>query len=179
MIKQDANGNWVLYDDAGNPVDEMAPGVDTGLARSDDNSTSQEGAEAVNASAVTIEVYNAIASFGDRGCIGDDLKELLPHIEYQTISPRYIQMVRRGMIEVLDETRRGHLHNCNQVVRRALPRPWKPVSVAKKQQPADDPRITQARDIVMSMRNSMTLMCSEDRARINFQVSRLEAVLNG
>ena len=101
-------------------------GAVTGLARRDDPDTSHEAAALVDASKLMREVYFAMLPFGERGCIGDDLKDALPHLEYQVISPRYVQMIKRGYIEKTGEKRRGTHNNRKQDVRRIKHPPFAP-----------------------------------------------------
>ena len=101
-------------------------GAVTGLARADDPDTSKEAAALVDASKLMKEVYYAMVPFGEYGCIGDDLKDALPHLEFQVISPRFVQMIKRGYIEKTGEKRIGHHSNRRQEVRRVLHPPFHP-----------------------------------------------------
>ena len=102
----------------------MDKDYDQGGARNTDPSTSFEAAALVDTSALIQQIYKAMAGFGDDGCIGDEVEDLLPEHTNQTISPRYIQMVERGMIEVTEEKRKGHHHGRLQMVRRVLQPPF-------------------------------------------------------
>jgi len=98
----------------------------TGLARRDDPDTSHEAAALVDASKLMKEIYFAMLPFGERGCISDDVSDALPHLENQTFTPRFIQMIQRGYIEKTGEKRLGHHNNRKQEVRRVLPPPFNP-----------------------------------------------------
>lgn len=172
MICQDADGNWVHIDQDGNPVTHK------GLARNEDPGTSHEAAEQVDASKLMERIYDVMLTFGERGCIGDEVDDLMPDVVPQSITPRYATMVNLGMIEVTGEKRLGHKCKRNQMVRRCVPRgSWMPVSRNAQKQRIEDMRITRARDIVRQMRSTVSMMCSEDRVRMNFQIGRLEEVL--
>jgi hypothetical protein len=104
-----------------------------GLARNDDPDTSHEAAESVDASKLMGLIYEVIDLFGEEGCTSDEVMEefdaMLPARGVQTISPRFKQMVDRGMIEVLDEKRKGSRCGRMQQVRRTLPPPFIPIKV--------------------------------------------------
>ena len=69
-----------------------------GLVRHEDPETSHESAALVDASKLIQEVWDAMAVFGEAGCIAEQIENMLPQHTGQTLSPRYIQMVERGMI---------------------------------------------------------------------------------
>jgi hypothetical protein len=100
------------------------PDDDTGLARNTDPETSHLAAQLVDVPGLMREIYEVMLPFGEKGCIGDDVIELLPERTAQTLSPRYTQMVAKGMIEVTGEKRKGKICNRLQMVRRVLPPPF-------------------------------------------------------
>ena len=162
-IEMNNEGEWV----------HVAPEGYEGLARTEDPETSHEAAEQVDATVLMDKIWNVMARFGEAGCIGDQVDDLLPDVVPQSITPRYRTMVNLGMIEVTGEKRTGHKCNRSQMVRRVLPLPHTPRSVSV----VKDARIVQARGAVLSIRNAMGRMCSEDRVRLNFLVGRLEEIL--
>ena len=103
-----------------------------GLARHEDPDTSHDAAAQVDASTLMQEIYQVMANYGSAGCISDDVGDALPHHDVQTYTPRFIQMVQRGMIEVTGEKRKGHHNGRMQMVRRVLPKPWIPVEKTRK-----------------------------------------------
>lgn len=92
--------------------------IETGLVRHSDPDTSRMAAELVDAPKLMREIWLAMTQFGEKGCIGDEVQDALPHLDNQTISPRYIQMIKKGMIELTGEKRRGTHNGRMQLVRR-------------------------------------------------------------
>ena len=70
----------------------------TGYARATDPSTSFDAAVSFDPSALESIVLGAIRSFGDQGCISDDVMEKLPHIPLVSISPRYARLIEKGLV---------------------------------------------------------------------------------
>jgi hypothetical protein len=88
-----------------------------GLARDTDPDTSHEAAEKLDTSKLLGTIYGIVAKYGDKGCIGEQVIQALPHIRPQSISPRFSQMIAMGMLEDTRERRvagSGYL----QIVRR-------------------------------------------------------------
>lgn len=148
-----------------------------GLARNEDPETSHEAAALVDASKLIREVWEAMATFGDAGCIGDDIEKMLPQHTGQTLSPRYIQMVERGMIEVLEERRKSPSSGRMQMVRRVLPEPHIPVEY-QRTQTENEKTITAVRAQLQKLAtviNNMQL--AEDKVRVRWVLRRLEALV--
>jgi hypothetical protein len=101
-------------------------GAVTGLARREDPDTSHEAAALVDATGLMREIYFAMLPFGAKGCTSDEVGDALPHLENQTFTPRFIQMIKRGYIELTGEKRVGHHNNRMQQVRRVLEPPFSP-----------------------------------------------------
>lgn len=97
-----------------------------GLARRDDPETSHDAAESIDATNLIEKMYRVMERYGDRGCTSDDVGRHLPGIGVQTYSPRFRQMLDRGMIECTGEKRKGDSGRM-QLVRRCLPPPFQPV----------------------------------------------------
>jgi hypothetical protein len=97
-----------------------------GLAKVHDPITSKEAAALVDAPKLMLRVYIAMRKYGDSGCISDNVADDLPDIANQTFTPRFRQMVERGMIEVTGEKRKGHKCGKMQEVRKILPPPFHP-----------------------------------------------------
>lgn len=89
------------------------------MVRRTDPGTSIEAACAIDSAGVEEIVYNTIKSFGDKGCIGDDVHGALPHMGIQTLSPRYKPLLKKGLIEETGEKRKA-LSGRNQRVIRAV-----------------------------------------------------------
>lgn len=148
-----------------------------GLARNEDPETSHEAAALVDASKLIREIWEAMATFGDAGCIGDDIEKLLPHHTGQTLSPRYIQMVERGMIEVLEEKRKSPSSGRNQMVRRVLPEPHIPVEFARTKT-ENEKTIVAVRSELKNLSSVISRMVvAEDRVRVRWVLRRLEGLV--
>lgn len=93
------------------------------LARNTDPDTSHAAAKSTNAGKLMGEIYAVMKWYGLDGCIADDVQASLPDVLSHSLTPRYRQMIERGMIELTGETRRGNSGR-QQQLRRVLPRPW-------------------------------------------------------
>jgi hypothetical protein len=96
-----------------------------GLARNTDPETSHTAGKSVDAGRLMQRIYKVMARFGDEGCISDDVGHALPDLGVQTYTPRFKQMIDKGMIELTGEKRKGDA-NRMQLVRRVLPPPFTP-----------------------------------------------------
>ena len=70
------------------------------LVRTNDPSTSHDAAEQLDVSAMERIVYRTIESFGNEGCISDDVLDLLSHHRYSTVTARYKQLKEKGLVKV-------------------------------------------------------------------------------
>jgi hypothetical protein len=70
------------------------------LVRTKDPITSHEAAHKVDSTKLEVMVYNAIASFGEKGCISDEILALFPFMPYSSITARYKSLHTKGMIEI-------------------------------------------------------------------------------
>jgi len=77
------------------------------LHRSNDPSTSREAASALNVSRMEKIVLAAIDSFGKKGCISDEVLEILPSFRYSTVTARYKQLKEKGLVLTSDLKRKG------------------------------------------------------------------------
>jgi hypothetical protein len=100
---------------------------DPGLARNIDPDTSHAAARSVDSGAIIRLVYRAMMLHGSGGCIADDVGYALPNIGIQTYTPRFAQMVDRGMIETTGKRRKSLITGRYQNVRRVLPPPFIPL----------------------------------------------------
>jgi len=66
--------------------------------RRDAPDTSIEAAYSFNVNAVQQIVYDAIDSFGDEGCISDQVLDYLSQMGYATVTARYSELYDRGLI---------------------------------------------------------------------------------
>jgi hypothetical protein len=71
------------------------------LVRKEDPQTSHIAANNIDSATREIMVYEAIASFGDDGCISDDIIALFPFFPYSSITARYSALKRKRLIEVI------------------------------------------------------------------------------
>ena len=77
----------------------------SGLARNTDPDTSVAAADKLDASRLCGRIYEVIAKYGDKGCIGEQVVQALHYIRPQSIYPRFSQMVDMGMLECTAERR--------------------------------------------------------------------------
>lgn len=91
------------------------------LARTNSPDTSKEAAEKVDTSALEWIVYKAIRSYGQRGCISDQLITIFNTYPYSSITARYRALLDKNYIEDTGERRPGKSGR-NQRVMRAVKR---------------------------------------------------------
>jgi len=70
------------------------------LFRKNDPQTSFEAAEKVDTTKMEKMVYEAIKSFGDNGCISDQVLELFPTLPYSSVTARYKALLEKGYIKI-------------------------------------------------------------------------------
>ena len=77
------------------------------LHRTDDVDTSVEAANLVDTSELESLVYETIKSFGDRGCISDEVRAKLPGLPYSSVTARYRALLDKDLIVDTGERRKG------------------------------------------------------------------------
>lgn len=77
------------------------------LYRKDDPDTSREAAEGINVTNLEQEVYNAVCSFRDQPIIGEDVRPRLPDVHFNSITPRFKALEKKGLITYTGEKRPG------------------------------------------------------------------------
>ena len=77
------------------------------LVRNDDPNTSHDAAEQLDVSKMERIVLAAITSFADKGCISDDVLNIIPNHRYSTVTARYKQLKEKGLIFVDNRKRKG------------------------------------------------------------------------
>ena len=87
------------------------------LARRTDPKTSKASAQTVDTTKLEEIVYEAIKSFGDKGCISDEVLDMFPKHRYSSITARYAPLLRKGFVEATGETRRGNSGKQQRVMR--------------------------------------------------------------
>jgi hypothetical protein len=87
------------------------------LARRGDPDTSNEAAQAVDTTRLEALVYEAIRSFGDQGCISDDVRALFPGLPYSSVTARYKALIDKGYIEDTGARREGGSGRSQRVLR--------------------------------------------------------------
>lgn len=87
------------------------------LVRRDSPDTSHEAAKAVDSAKLEALVYEAIRSFGDRGCISDEVRALFPNLPYSSVTARYKALIDGGFIEETGERRQGQSGRSQRVLR--------------------------------------------------------------
>jgi hypothetical protein len=70
------------------------------LFRRNDPQTSFDAAEKVDTTKLEKMVYEAIKSFGDNGCISDQVLELFPTLPYSSVTARYKALLEKDYIEI-------------------------------------------------------------------------------
>jgi len=96
-----------------------------GEARDSDPWTSHTAAKSVDAWALMQKIYSVMEFYGPVGCTSEEVERVLPNILRHSITPRFIQMMRLGMIELTGESQLASTKHY-QLLRRALPPPWTP-----------------------------------------------------
>lgn len=76
------------------------------LFRKNDPQTSFEAAEKVDTTKLEMMVYEAIKSFGEHGCISDQILNIFPTLPYSSVTARYKALMEKGYIKI-DGTRIG------------------------------------------------------------------------
>ena len=87
------------------------------LVRSTDPDTSHAAAEAVDTSRLERLVYEAIKTFGDKGCISDQIRAMYPHYPYSSITARYRALLDKGFIVDSGERRKGQSGKTQRVLK--------------------------------------------------------------
>jgi hypothetical protein len=87
------------------------------LARKTDPVTSKESAKAVDTTKLESIVYEAIKSFGSKGCISDEVLDLFPKHRYSSITARYAPLLKKGFIEDTGETKKGNSGKQQRIMR--------------------------------------------------------------
>lgn len=75
--------------------------------RRTDPHTSVEAGMSVNTTELEEVVLNAIRSFGVRGCISDDICGVLPHLAYNSITPRFKRLIDKNLVKTTGEVRKA------------------------------------------------------------------------
>ena len=86
------------------------------LVRKEAPQTSHEAAKTVDTANLEYRVYEAIQSFGQDGCISDEVLQLFPHSPYSSVTARYRALYEKGYIEIIG-TRKGHSGKPQRVMR--------------------------------------------------------------
>jgi hypothetical protein len=62
-------------------------------------------------------VYETIKSFGEKGCISDEVLSLNYDMKYPTVTARYAELLKLNMIELTGEYRPGQSGKAQRVMR--------------------------------------------------------------
>lgn len=87
------------------------------LVRHDGIDTSVAAAMSVDTTRLEREVYECIASFGERGCISDDVRQRFPRLPYSSVTARYRSLIDKGLIEDTGQRRAGWSGRGQRVMR--------------------------------------------------------------
>lgn len=68
------------------------------LVRNGDPDTSHDAAKSVDTSRLEAMVCDAIARYGEAGCISDQIRSLFPNMPYSSVTARYKALMDKGMI---------------------------------------------------------------------------------
>lgn len=90
-------------------------------ARHTDPVTSHEAAKRLSRGVLLQRIVETIRSFGENGCIHEDVVNRMSDIPPTSISPAYAVLERKGVIRFTDEKRRSSF-NRNQRVIQATPK---------------------------------------------------------
>lgn len=85
------------------------------LARKTNHETSKEAARLFNSETMEELVYNDICSYGDKGCIIDDIIKNHPDIPLNSLSPRVAQLCHKKLVMYTGEKRKSS-YNRNQMI---------------------------------------------------------------
>ena len=77
------------------------------LARRDDPDTSHEAAQSIDTTTLERMVYDAILSFGSRGCISDEVRAMYPWLPYSSVTARYRSLLDKKYIADTGARRAG------------------------------------------------------------------------
>jgi len=77
------------------------------LRRNDGPRTSHDSAYKIQASQMEKIVFGVIDSFGETGCISDQVQYALPQYRYSTITARYKALKDKGLVIVDDRAIKG------------------------------------------------------------------------
>jgi len=77
------------------------------LYRKHDPDTSREAAEGINVTKLELQVYLAVCSFRDQPIIGEDVRPRLPDVHFNSITPRFKALEKKGLITYTGEKRPG------------------------------------------------------------------------
>ena len=86
------------------------------LVRQESPVTSHEAAQKVDTAKLEKLVYEAILSFGEQGCISDEVLDKFPKAPYSSITARYRSLHDKGYIEIIG-VRQGRSGKNQRVMR--------------------------------------------------------------
>ena len=98
--------------------EDLTQMVNRGLYRNTDPETSKEAAQSVNATSLEQIVLDVIKRY-PHGCISQDVEFQLAQYRSSSITPRYNQLIKKGLIVDTGEKRPG-FSGRNQRVMRAI-----------------------------------------------------------
>ena len=87
------------------------------LVRRNDPDTSHAAAAKVDTSRLEQLVYDAIKTFGERGCISDEVRAKFTNFPYSSITARYRALLDKGYIEDTGMRRKGISGKTQRVLR--------------------------------------------------------------
>lgn len=88
------------------------------LVRQGAPETSVQAALALDVTAMEQKVLDAIRTYGERGCISDELRrDHFAGYSYSSVTARYAALIDKGLIEILPKPRRGDSGRAQRVMR--------------------------------------------------------------
>ena len=89
------------------------------LERRDDPDTSHEAAASLPVTHLETAVLEAIASFGEAGCISDQVRAKFPDLSYSSVTARFAALIAKRLVIVTGERRRGASGRSQRVMKAA------------------------------------------------------------
>jgi len=86
------------------------------LYRKQDPNTSEQSAYSVDTTKLEKLVFDAIKSFGSKGCISDEVRAKFPDLSYSSVTARYKALGDKGFI-VFDGTKKGNSNRQQRIMK--------------------------------------------------------------
>lgn len=87
------------------------------LVRHEDPDTSHIAAQSVDSGTLERLVLSAIESFGEDGCISDEVLQMFPSLPYSSVTARYKALMTKGLIVDTGLRRKGRSSRPQRVMK--------------------------------------------------------------